>query len=501
MDVNTKTRIYYFLLIFTLLLFQEVEAQETTLLWEKDFQNKGSEDFNSIIQTSDSNFVCVGASIKFGVYDNDLWYAKLDSEGDTIWTKSFNREGVYSNANDVLEMKGFNGDLLIVGKLVNHLMAIRTDSKGNIKWEKTFGNNFISTGAFSVIQTYNNGFVICGSAVMLKNGHFDWDIWLLSINSRGDIQWSNTYDLGNENTEAGISIIETADSGFVVVGHEGFPFESPWDDLLIMKIDKEGNKLWHKLYGTNGYDRALDVKELKNKCLIISGLYGPLDGNADTWLLKTDQYGDTLWTKKYGGDLTEWGSSIALTDDEGFIVTGVTESFSNGFWDMWIFRTDSVGETLWSQNFGGSSADEGRSIIKTYSGDYVAAGMYFSDELADDSLYYQRENGYVVRIAENLTNVKERDGILKISDFRLYQNYPNPFNPSTVITYNIPKTSYVKLVVYNMLGQIVVQLVNESQINGRYSVEFEANDLPSGIYFYRLESAHYSETKKMLLVQ
>ncbi len=85
--------------------------------------------------------------------------------------------------------------------------------------------------------------------------------------------------------------------------------------------------------------------------------------------------------------------------------------------------------------------------------------------------------------------------------FVLSQNYPNPFNPSTKIAFSIPTTGNVKLVVFNSLGQQVAELVNKQLISGQYEIDFTATNLPSGIYFYKLSSENYSETKKMILVK
>ncbi len=87
------------------------------------------------------------------------------------------------------------------------------------------------------------------------------------------------------------------------------------------------------------------------------------------------------------------------------------------------------------------------------------------------------------------------------TDFVLYQNYPNPFNPTTTITYDLPLRANVKLVIYNVLGQKIAILVDEVQESGRYNVTFDASNLPSGVYFYRLEADKFVQTRKMLLVK
>jgi len=87
------------------------------------------------------------------------------------------------------------------------------------------------------------------------------------------------------------------------------------------------------------------------------------------------------------------------------------------------------------------------------------------------------------------------------ADYTLQQNYPNPFNPVTTISYSLPIKSEVELVIYNALGESVMQLVNEEKETGRYSVKFNATELPSGIYFYRLQAGSFVETKKMVLLR
>ena len=88
-----------------------------------------------------------------------------------------------------------------------------------------------------------------------------------------------------------------------------------------------------------------------------------------------------------------------------------------------------------------------------------------------------------------------------VKDFKLFQNYPNPFNPTTNIKYDLPKNGFVKLVVFDILGREVATLVNEQLAPGTYSVDWNASQFPSGVYFYRLTTDSYSDTKKMLMIK
>ena len=85
--------------------------------------------------------------------------------------------------------------------------------------------------------------------------------------------------------------------------------------------------------------------------------------------------------------------------------------------------------------------------------------------------------------------------------FSISQNYPNPFNPSTKIQYEVPEKSIVSLKVYDVLGNEIITLVNKETLSGRYEVEFNATNLPSGVYFYRIQANNFVETKKMILLK
>jgi hypothetical protein len=90
---------------------------------------------------------------------------------------------------------------------------------------------------------------------------------------------------------------------------------------------------------------------------------------------------------------------------------------------------------------------------------------------------------------------------LKPSRFQLMQNYPNPFNPSTRISFDIAEPSHVKLVVFDLLGREVKVLVDEEKNPGRYEVDFNASELPSGVYLYRFITASFSEVKKLTVIR
>jgi hypothetical protein len=109
------------------------------------------------------------------------------------------------------------------------------------------------------------------------------------------------------------------------------------------------------------------------------------------------------------------------------------------------------------------------------------------------------EDEWILKESLNLTDIAERSK-LGLS-FRLEQNYPNPFNPTTTIRYELPASAFTTLQIFDVLGREVQTLVRARQEAGRYTINFDARHLPSGIYFYRLQSGKFSETKKMTLLK
>ncbi len=128
-----------------------------------------------------------------------------------------------------------------------------------------------------------------------------------------------------------------------------------------------------------------------------------------------------------------------------------------------------------------------------------AGSVYF------DSLDYLENNPYRNSLPEIITNRKSIEGVVFYRNlpmkFVLYQNYPNPFNPSTTINYEIPSAGIVTIKIYDVLGREIETLVNEEKNPGRYKIKFDASNLASGLYFYRITSNNFTDTKKMLLMK
>ena len=156
----------------------------------------------------------------------------------------------------------------------------------------------------------------------------------------------------------------------------------------------------------------------------------------------------------------------------------------------------SEGSQKWVKKYNVSGkVSEGRNIFVDGSENIIIGGM--SDRSGSGHGWY--EQFLVVKYTQSPYIIVNRNGIP--SEFSLSQNYPNPFNPVTKISFGIPQTGNTKLTVFDISGKQVAELVNNVLEAGTYNIDFDASHLASGTYFYRIETAGFTEVKKMILIK
>lgn len=261
------------------------------------------------------------------------------------------------------------GETSSYGSGTYDVYLIRTNGYGDTIWTKTYGGTSIDYGR-SVIQTTDGGCAVAGSRLPDGGGYFD--VYLIKTDSLGDSLWARTYGGGPH--DYGTSVSQTADGGYIIAGYA--EHEPYFHDVYLVKTDSLGNTSWTKTYGGIYDERGMSVSPTEDGGYIVAGSTNSFGaGSDDIYLLKTDSLGDSLWARTYGDTGYDAGESVAQTTDGGFIITGFTYSFGGGQRDVYLIKTDSLGDTTWTRTYGDTEADGGESVMQTSEGGYIVAGF------------------------------------------------------------------------------------------------------------------------------
>lgn len=236
-------------------------------------------------------------------------------------------------------------------------------AQAQFTWARTYGGSQFDT-ATSVQTTSDGGSVVVGTT---KSFSMSGDIWLLKLDSAGNIQWQKTYDSSGDDRAKSIQV--TLDNGYVVLG-DSFFIGQP--GLWILRLDPSGNVLWQKNYGGTGIEFGGSIQLTQDGGFVVTSTSATQ--SFDVWVLKLDADGDIEWQKAYGGPGNDTGSEIRTTSDGGFIVGGQTESFGAGGTDFWVLKLDPDGNVQWQKTFGGASFDQVNSVRMTSDEGFIVAG-------------------------------------------------------------------------------------------------------------------------------
>jgi hypothetical protein len=475
------------------LLFSISMYSFAQIRFQKTFGGSNHDEAYSVQQTTDGGYVIGGRTNSFGAGNYGVYLIKTNTNGDTLWTKTFGG----SNVDEAYSVKQTTDDgYVIVGDTKSSgagdydVYLIKTNASGVILWTKTFGGSNTDWGN-SVQQTSDGGYIIVG--VTYSFGVGDGNVYLIKTNANGDTLWTKTIGRSYPASSIGNSVQQTSDGGYVIAGQTKAGAGGN-DQLYLIKTNNNGDTLWTKIIGGGYPTLGYSIQQTSDDGYVIGGernIYDVTGTNA--YLMKTNTTGDPIWTKTIGGNDFDFGYSVQQTTDGGYVLAGSTRSFGAGDFDVFLIKTNSNGDTLWTKTFGGIDYDGGSSVQQTTDGGYVIAGQTSSFGAGGGDVYLIKTD------ASGVVAVKSEGSALL--SFTLDQNYPNPFNPTTTIRYYIPERSLVILKIFDLSGQQVAELVNKEQPAGSYTIKWQAGGFPSGVYFYRLQSNNFIETKKLILLK
>lgn len=317
---------------------------------------------------------------------------KEDATGS--WQKTYGETDFYNRGNSVCQTP--DGGFAIAGRTVNfkaggvNAYLIRTDAAGIVLWTKEFGGKG-SEEVNAVKVTNDGGFILAGYTN--SSGAGGTDFQLIKTDANGEQQWMKTY--GGTGIDRAYDVEQTTDGGYIITG-ETYSFGAGWVNAYLVRTDSNGDTLWTQVYGGNGIEESYSVGLTSDGGFILTGATNSFGaGDYDVYLIRTDKDGEILWTNAFGGTGSEEGYAVQQTSDGGYIVTGYTTSFGMGGHDMYLLKTDAKGNELWAKTFGGRTDDHSMSVLQTKDGGYTIAGYTnsFGSGGVDVYLVHTDENG------------------------------------------------------------------------------------------------------------
>ena len=463
-------------------------------LWSHTYGGAEWDWFFFAEQTADGGYINAGETGSFGAGGYDFWLVRTDANGAPLWSRTYGGseyERCHSAAATSDGGYVLAGDTRSFGLGDYDIWLLKVNSDGDSLWSRTFGGTE-SDRCLCVQQTSDGGYILAG-----ETSSFDvdrGDLWIVRTNSQGDSLWSNAF--GGVEWDGCTSAEQTSDGGYILAGWTR-SFGAGNHDFWLVKTDENGDSLWSRTFGGADDDYCHCVHQTADGGYVLTGQtwsFGP--GWHDFWLVRTDANGDSLWSRTYGGDLSEFCYCAWPTSDGGYVLVGQTQSFGAGNFDVWLVRVSSDGTQLWDRTFGGSESDGCFDVRSTSDGGYVLAGYTHSFGTPDPYM----PDSWLVKTGPDPLAAEPKVTVLPAA-CSIHQNYPNPFNPSTQISYYLPKMSQVRLCVYDLLGREVRLFADEIQAAGDHSVMFDGTLLPSGIYVYRLRAGDFIEARKMVLLK
>lgn len=369
-------------------------AQET---FEKIYGGKGDQfGFGAALMTG--GYVVCGHTTVPGPLITDAWILRLNTQGDTIWTRKAGGAGIDDTRSVIVTS---DSAIVVCGSYSQTLppksdfFLMKTDLNGDTLWTRHCFSPLNAYG-YSVAPA-GDGFILCGYA---DSGRTTPRMMMARTDAEGNPLWTRLY--GGAYGTVGYCAIATDEGGFIACGYIDLP-EPSWNrDLYLVRVNGDGDTLWTRRYPASGYDIAFCISQADNRRFVLTGYTnsgGPTGADLYGALLSSD--GEIIWGQAFGHTGIDIGYSGIQTADGGFIFCGQGNEQGNEFQGVYLIRTDASGDTLWTRMAGGFPRNTGQCIRQDSDGGFIIAGATTSasaDELYDVLIMKTDEDGTLTSI-------------------------------------------------------------------------------------------------------
>lgn len=247
----------------------------------------------------------------------------------------------------------------------------------------TFGSIWNDV-AYDVKSTTDGGFIVVGSTA--SSGDGNTDTYLLKLDSVCTRQWSLA--LGSNNNDVAKAVELTHDNGYIIASITN-SFGNGYQ-VNLQKRDSLGEYVWEKNYGGNDWDFVADIRRTYDNGFVFCGeTYNNTNGYSDGWIVKVNQYGDTLWTQTVGGAMPDGFHSIIETSDSSIVTAGYKTTNADST-DAYVVKLDRTGNILWDSLYGGIGFESIHQVIEVSDGNYAMVGASSSggSDIKDKDHYF-----------------------------------------------------------------------------------------------------------------
>lgn len=481
-------------------------SAQPEILWQRAIGGTQTDFANSILPTSDGGFIIAGTTdssngdILSNQGSGDIFIVKLNHVGVIEWQKSYggNNEDALSDVLQTIDggyifaglTKSNNGDVSGNHGLRDYWI-VKISNIGTIEWQKCYGGTN-DDSAMSLQQYSDGNYIIAGHTESINGdvnvNHGQRDIWLVKIDTTGNILWQKS--LGGTAFESAASIRHTADGGFIFIGSTSSSNGDVLNqhgsyDWWVLKLNTIGAIEWQKSLGGSNFDFGHSIIQTADNGYIAAGRTWSNNGDVSSdnakegWLVKLNTTGSIQWTKTFGGSGEDIFFNAIQTSDGGYLTIGQT--FSNngdisgnhGGADIWTLKVDNNGTLQWQSILGGSNNEGGGSILQNVDGSYTLTGFSASNDGDVSGNHGGASDCWVVKLGSEL-NTKE---YLK-SDYVVL--YPNPVK------------DYINLLIDNYATQLPYRITDmfgkivKSGVLNEKNSYIKIEDLSSGVYFMQI---------------
>ena len=374
------------------------------------------DDVRSVLyEESEQVYYMVGKALASDVTGTDVNFLKIDTLGKLVMNKTYGEEQT-DEGKKIIKATGDTYFIMGNSERPNELgtslpkgMLINIDKTGKDLWTKYYQPNIAGTVLtdFNVIipAKKEGEFLIAGSVINLEDTVYFDDNYLLKVNQKGEKLWEKVYQ---DSTSEHIADIQAIDSGYILLVNE--EYQRTRGDIVLTKIDEEGNIIWKKRYGGNQNEIGNRLLKTDDGGYVFTGLtYSFAEGSHDIWVVKTDAEGEKEWDKAIGDLSTDEGMTLASTKDGGYILAGYMELWipnklglntNKEKLDAFVAKLSGSGEILWTRLFGGLGDQRLFDLTQNADGTYMSVGYHQDTAGADILLIKFDKKGLVKDLSQ-----------------------------------------------------------------------------------------------------